>query len=410
MQKEREKSPFQVAFKLKDLCRKCGYCDNWINCPGLENCTGCGSCTVACPHEARILVPDKRERKHVKIKVEGETYFVPERITVLKALETIGYRFSSLPEKDAIFAPCRTGGCWSCAVEIDGMLKPSCITPVKENMNIKITEAENFTPVRLVRGFSGHPVGGVGTPAELKRIQGYIEVAFFAQGCCFRCPSCQNWHITYASKGELLTPKEAAKKITEYRKIHNVDRMAISGGESTLNKPWLLWYIKEAKNLNKDEKARIHVDSNGAVLTSDYIDALLEKGMTDIGIDVKGLELETFMKITNLHDKELAKRYFETEWNSVKYIIDNYWGDVFLGLGIPYNPALISLDEVRKIGEKIAKWEPNIQVCALDYRPEFRAKHLIWPTIAEMMKVKEVLDETGLKNAMCQTKGGHIGP
>nr|MDO8128682.1 radical SAM protein [Candidatus Wukongarchaeota archaeon] len=237
-----------------------------------------------------------------------------------------------------------------------------------------------------------------------------MEVAFFAQGCCFRCPSCQNWHITYASKGELLTPKEAAIKITEYRKINNVDRMAISGGESTLNKPWLLQYIKEVKNLNKDDKARVHVDTNGAILTPDYIDALLEKGMTDIGIDVKGLEIETFMKITNLHDKELAKRYFETEWNSVKYIIDNYWGDVFLGLGIPYNPALISLEEVRKIGEKIAKWEPNIQVCALDYRPEFRAKHLIWPTIAEMMKVKEVLDETGLKNAMCQTKGGHIGP
>ncbi|MEX2720656.1 MAG: 2Fe-2S iron-sulfur cluster-binding protein [Candidatus Wukongarchaeota archaeon] len=163
MQKEREESPFQVAFKQEELCKKCRFCETWIACPGIKSCTGCRSCIVACPHEARKLIPDKRERGQVRIKVERETYFVPERITVLKALEMISYRFSLFPEKDTIFAPCRTGGCWSCAVEIDGKLKPSCITPIRENMNIKITQVERSNSPRLVRGFSGHPVGGVDT-------------------------------------------------------------------------------------------------------------------------------------------------------------------------------------------------------------------------------------------------------
>ncbi|MCX8176672.1 MAG: 4Fe-4S cluster-binding domain-containing protein, partial [Candidatus Bathyarchaeota archaeon] len=82
--------------------------------------------------------------------------------------------------------------------------------------------------------FMGHSVGGVGTPWNLKS-QGFIEVAAFTAGCNFRCPQCQNWSITYRGKEDfehyILTPKEAAKIMTEVRKEYQVNRMAISGGE-----------------------------------------------------------------------------------------------------------------------------------------------------------------------------------
>ena len=57
--------------------------------------------------------------------------------------------------------------------------------------------------------------------------------------------------------------------------------MAISGGEPTLN---------------KDPKARPHLDTNATILTPKCIDELIEVGVTDIGLDLKGLKNEKLAK------------------------------------------------------------------------------------------------------------------
>ena len=409
---------FYVSKKVENLCAHCGFCETQILCPGVDECVGCGACVDACPNQAKILKEIYEARKPVKIKVDGETFEVPERITVLKALELLGFNVSRLPVSNSaktIYAPCRTGGCWACAVLIDGRIKPSCITPVKDGMTIQTDreEVEKLPPLRVVSGFQGHPVGGVGTPYWLKP-KGfkakYIEVACFAHGCILRCPTCQNWEITYSSKEAPLTPSQAAERITRLRWLYGVDRMAISGGESTLNRRWLIQYLQNLKKLNPDKNARLHVDTNAVILTKDYIDELIEAGMTDIGPDIKALKLETFKKVTGIHDDRLAGRLLETEWNAVKYLMDEYLGRIFVGIGIPYNRKLISLEEVREMGERLASWEPNIQVCVLDYRPEFRRQDLERPSYQEMVKVKRVLEEAGLKCVICQTVYGHIGP
>ena len=364
------------------------------------------------------------------IKVNHERYEVPEGITVLRALELIG--FTALPFKDnqgnevwegkqsetKILAPCRTGGCWSCVVIINGDLKPSCVTPAEEGMEI-ITDKdaiEKKEPKRVVSGFQGHAVGGVGTPYWIKpRTLGlgfrFIEVACFSHGCILRCPTCQNWEITYSGvKEEALSPVEVARIMSYERRRFGMDRIAISGGESTLNRRWLLEYLKELKRLNMDEKARLHVDTNAVVLTEDYIDALYLAGATDIGADVKGLELGTFVGITGIKDRGLAKKLLDTEWKAIKYLVENYSDKMFVGIGIPYNEALISLDEIYKIGERIAGWSPEVQVCALDYRPMFRRMDIRKPTYEDMHKVKGVLEESGLRCVICQTEFGRIGP
>jgi len=46
------------------------------------------------------------------------------------------------------------------------------------------------------------------------------------------------------------------------------------------------------------------VDTNATILTRDYIDELVEAGVTDIGPDLKGCYPETFMRITGIEDKE----------------------------------------------------------------------------------------------------------
>ena len=364
---------------------------------------------------ARVLQKASQERPIIKVLVDGQAFEIPSRITILRALELLGYTASRLPDGSDIFAPCSTGGCWACAVVVDGELKPSCMTPVRDGVAIQTRRdaIEGFPPLRRISGFQGHTVGGVGTPRWLKPkgpFSRYIEAACFAHGCILRCPTCQNWEVTYSSSAPLLSPAEAARTMTRARREFGVDRMAISGGECTLNRRWLIEYLMELRRLNRDDAAHLHVDTNAVILTSDYVDELVEAGMTDIGPDMKGLRTTTFMRITNIRDASLASKLLETEWKAVRYIVDRYFGRIFIGVGISYNPSLVSLDEIHKMGLELADIEPSLQVCALDYRPEFRRRDIKKPSFSEMVQVKQILEDAGLQCVICQTEKGHIGP
>jgi pyruvate formate lyase activating enzyme len=329
----------------------------------------------------------------ITIQLNDEGLKVPSGITVKKAFQLSGYKVTKFPEKEALFVPCEVGGCWSCAVLIDEEPKPACKTLVRDGLHINTSLPEKHQPHRIIHGFKG-----------------YIEVACFAAGCNLRCPQCQNWDITYNGTSKPMTPSEAARRITAARKEFGVDRMAISGGESTLNRVWLIGYVNALKSLNPDADARIHIDTNGSILTKDYIDELIDAGMTDIGIDLKGCTMETFMRITAVKERGLAELYLSTAWKAVRYLVERYKDIIFTGVGIPYNEKLISLDEIGLIGKKLYEIDPNIQICALDYRPEFERLDLQRPSYGEMVEVHDVLKDAGLKTVICQTNRGHIGP
>ena len=131
--------------------------------------------------------------------------------------------------------------------------------------------------------------------------------------------------------------------------------------------------------------------------------------MTDIDMDLKAIRVSSFQEITGLVDEELVLKYMETAWQAAKYLHDTH-PEVFMGIGIPYNSELISIDEIRAIGEKIAEIDPWIQVCALDYRPEFRRPDLVKPSFWEMLQVHGILRDCGLESVICQTERGKIGP
>jgi pyruvate formate lyase activating enzyme len=221
----------------------------------------------------------------------------------------------------------------------------------------------------------------------------------------------EHYTVTYDNVAEPLTPFEAAAVLTTERNKYDVNRMAISGGEPTLNKEWLTRFFQELKRLNPDSEARLHLDTNATVLTSEYVGRLVEAGVTDVGPDLKGLRTETFMKITGIADRDLADRYLKNAWSITEYIIENYYPDqLFVGLGVPYNKCFITLDEIREIGERIAAINPEVQVCLLDYFPSFRRQDMNRPTVAEMRKARETLLKTGLTTTLAQTTIGHLGP
>jgi pyruvate formate lyase activating enzyme len=266
-------------------------------------------------------------------------------------------------------------------------------------------------PLRIIHGPQGHAVGGKATPWWLKAERRHIEVAIWAAGCNLRCPQCQNYATTYDGVGEAVTPQQAALRVTHARQRYRVDRMAISGGEATLNRPWLVSYFQALKALNPDPGARLHLDSNGTLLTPDYIDELvLEAGVTDIGVEPKAVQVSTFQRFTGVADAALAERYLDTAWRAVEYIATTYPDRVFLGVGMPYNRELVGLDEVEAFGRRLAGIDPQVQLCVLDYFPTFRRQDLHRPRPSEMLEVRRILEGTGLSTVVVQTAIGHLGP
>jgi len=336
---------------------------------------------------------------------------VPERITVKRAIESAGLSFGVGWREGDVPAPCGTGGCYSCVVLADGQAVRACVSPVREGMVIETALPADHVPRRAIHGPQGHAVGGKATPWWLKAEQRYIEVAIWTAGCNLRCPQCQNFTTTYDGTGQPMTPHEAALLVTHARQRYGVDRMAISGGEATLNRPWLVQYFQALKALNPDPQARLHLDSNGTLLTSDYVDELiLEAGVTDIGIEPKAVHVATFQRVTGIADAALAGRYLDTAWQAVEHVAATYSDRVFLGVGMPYNQELVSLDEVGEFGRRLTNIDPDVQLCVLDYFPTFRRQELRRPRPSEMLNVKRMLEGAGLRTVVVQTAIGHFGP
>ena len=390
-----------------DLCRSCRFCAEVNVCHSPGNCIGCLSCYYACPYMARVVEYVYIEAEEVTVYVDDVPYRVPNRVSIARALEYIGFRFGEPGSKKPSIA-CGTGGCWACALIVDGSLQRTCIEPVRDGLRIE-TDVERVEPRRIVHGPSPHVVGGKATPWWQVDYESYVEAAIWVAGCNLRCPQCQNYHVTYDNVSPALTPREAAEAIVLCHRMYNTRGVAISGGEPTLNRRWLVEFFKEVTR-RVNPKVRRHLDSNGTLLKPDYIDELVEAGCNNIGVEPKCVNIDTYMRITGIRDRDLASKYLETAWKAIEYINEYYGDKVYLGVGLVYNKELVSLDEIAEAGRRIASINPKIQVTVLDYFPAFRRRHLRRPSVNEMLQVKKTLEEQGLQTVIVQTIIGHIGP
>lgn len=347
------------------------------------------------------------EDRTVEITVDGVRFAVPGFISLAEALKIVGFKFEK-PGSEKPSLACKTGGCWSCAVIVNGALERACILPVQDGVIIE-TSVENKTPLRVVHGPEPHMVGGKGTPWWEVDLINYVEAAIWVAGCNLRCPQCQNYHVTYDNTTQPLRPEEAVRLILKCHKEYGTKGVAISGGEPTINRKWLVEFFREVSK-RTEPTTRKHLDSNGTVLTPDYIDELVEAGCNNIGVEPKCMRVETYARITGLTDRELALEYLNNAWRAVEYIYVNHGDRVYLGVGLVYNPELVSISEIYEAGDRIFSIDPKIQVTVLDYFPAFRRTNLRRPSVNEMLNVKRVLEERGLKTVIVQTEYGHVGP
>jgi pyruvate-formate lyase-activating enzyme len=89
-----------------------------------------------------------------------------------------------------------------------------------------------------------------GGEAQLRK-----STSIWGAGCNLGCSQCQNYATTYDGVGGAVTPQQAALLVTHARQRYGVDRLAISGGEATLNRPWLVGYFQTLKALNPNPRS-----------------------------------------------------------------------------------------------------------------------------------------------------------
>lgn len=362
-------------------CINCHFCDYFVQCPGQGKiCLGCGSCIKGCPTNARRLVDAETSPNRVTLFIDGEAFTVPEKITVEEALRIAN---KAMPTSDH----CGTGSCYNCSLVIDQQLKKACSTPVAQDMDIITGSStrQEHTPLRLLSFFPNHL---------------HAAVSVFTHGCNYACDFCHNWDITFSSAGIPSTPEEAGFYTLQAIGESPHPRVGISGGEPTLNRPWLIAYIDELKKQNKN--IRIQLDTNASLLTEDYIDELFEAGITDISPDMKGLNLSTFKRITGLENDMDAKKYLDASWKAIEYLVDKYTSKLFYHVAIPFHPNFISHDEVVAMGQKLAELDKNMNVNLIVYQPVFRMRHAPEVDNQDIEKAFELLKGTGLKNLWCQ--------
>jgi len=383
------KQVFQVAINREECC-DCGFCQSFVACSARRGgCIGCGACQYGCPDGVRELKEIFEEREEVTIYINGNPVSVPERISVLKALELNGFSISRLPDQGDIFAPCMSGGCGSCAVLINGVLERSCITPVSNGMDIVTEKSEllKHPPVRIVTPMRPYP---------------HFIPSLFTHGCNYWCDACHNWEITFASTGNLIVPEN----VHVYLGFGQVKtkQIGISGGEPTLNRRWLIDSIKDLRTRNS--RLMIQLDTNASLLSPEYIDELVEVGVTHISPDLKAIRLKTFMELTGLSDRELAAAFLKTSWDAVRYIQEVYTGRVFMVAAVPYRPEVTSKEELFELGKALTDIDPHIHINLIEYQPAFRWRDWREVESREMDEAKGILEEAGLRSVIIQGGAG----
>jgi pyruvate formate lyase activating enzyme len=67
-------------------------------------------------------------------------------------------------------------------------------------------------------------------------------------------------------------------------------------------------------------------------------------------------------------------RNWVTTAQAVEGIAATHSDPGFLGVGTPYNRELVDLDEVEAFGRRLARIDPEVQLCVLYHFPTYRQK------------------------------------
>ncbi|MEM1675829.1 MAG: radical SAM protein [Desulfurococcaceae archaeon] len=150
-------------------------------------------------------------------------------------------------------------------------------------------------------------------PIEIKPLFHYYpgswSLTFSSWSCNFKCPWCQNYHLSMVKPREeyslKLEPRDLVFKAIEYEQ----DGLCASFNEPCIQPEFLIDVGYEARNY----KLYLSIVTNG-YMTKSVLEKLIEAGYTGFSIDIKGCP-ETYRKYLGANP--------EIIYRNAKYIIDN---------------------------------------------------------------------------------------
>ncbi|MDI6806211.1 MAG: radical SAM protein [Candidatus Aenigmarchaeota archaeon] len=222
----------------------------------------------------------------------------------------------------------------------------------------------------------------------------------FLAGCNYKCLNCQNWTISqYPDNKEKLRyekirgyvePKELAEECLRnlnslQGKRIGADRIFFSGGEPTINLPYIEKIVEEARKI--DPSVKVNFDTNG-FLTQRSLKRVLDF-TTSITYDIKAYHDEVHRAITGA-PAEPVLRNAEYIAKNAK---DKLWE--YRVLVIPK----VNEDEIKPLSEFLASIHKSLQVCFLAFRPNFVLENHPGASRELMERCVEIANQAGLDNA-----------
>lgn len=190
-------------------------------------------------------------------------------------------------------------------------------------------------------------------------------------GCNFNCRGCFSPARTI--KGEKMSVDQVVKLVKKasldyYQKLP--EEIIITGGESTLNRDYLLELVFELNFSN------VIIETNGYFLDEKYIDDLVKAGLKEVMLDLKTYNEDLHEWYTGFSNHPVLKNVGVIH-DKTKLIIKTV-----------YLPGIIDEVEIKNIARFISKIDPEIEYRINDFKPSKGISRS--PTDLEMEKAYSI--------------------
>jgi len=217
-----------------------------------------------------------------------------------------------------------------------------------------------------------------------------ITVTFL--GCCFRCIYCNAYRISqYPVVGWFyrgyIEPEKLANElinILKTQKSKNINAISFTGGETTINMP----YIEEVINIIRKEINDIDI----GFATNGFASSYTMKKMINLASFIS-FEIKAF---SNEIHKALTGAPIEPVLKNMEYLI-KYGRNKIRVIRTVVIPG-INDNEIEKIAEFIANFDSSIPYRIIGFRPNFILYYHPGPSKKLMEKLVEKAKKKGLKD------------
>jgi len=200
-------------------------------------------------------------------------------------------------------------------------------------------------------------------------------------GCSFTCPWCQNWQISQASPGEIVTEQVAPERVIELTKRYKCHSIAY-----TYNEP-IIWfeYVLDTAQLAKKENILNVLVTNGFIslealeVIAPFIDAA--------NVDIKGFTEEFYRKYCSA---------------TLKGVLDATEAMVKKGIHVELTTLIVpgindAPEEIKQLCQWVlTKLGPDVPLHFSQFYPMYKMSYMQPTPVSTLVRAREIALNEGL--------------